>query len=194
MELFERIKKISKKFTGSDKALAELLDLKQQTFCGYLREERQNNLWPLLPRILVLFPQISRDWLYFDEGEMLTTDQQTTSGHPVQRAGSPANVVTLGAKGLGQENTAQTEKLVQRIAELEHEISVLKSESAELTVELRGALKELRQLNEEKRELEDRLKAAPAFLESSENPEPATSPRPVTGALGGGMLGDFNKN
>ena len=193
MELFERIKKISKKFTGSDKALAERLGLKQQTFCGYLREDRQNNLWPLLPRIIVLFPQLSRDWLYFGEGEMLSTDQQTL-GYPLRRAASAASVVSLGAKTLGQNTPESSEKLEQRVAELERENIELKRENAELTVELRGALKELRQLNEEKRELEERLKASPAFLENEGNPQHATSDRPASDVPGGGISGSCNKN
>ena len=71
MYLFERVRKIAKYFTGSDKALAEKLGFKQQTFCGYFNEKRQDNLWPVLPKILALFPTIQRDWLYFGEGTML---------------------------------------------------------------------------------------------------------------------------
>ena len=74
MELFNRVKEIAKHFTGSDKALAEKLGFKQATFSGYLNEKRQDNLWPLLPNILSLFPSLSRDWLYFGEGPMLKTD------------------------------------------------------------------------------------------------------------------------
>lgn len=71
MELFERVKKLATEVAGSQTSLAKKLGLSQQTFSGYLKAERQNNLWPLLPQMLVQFPEISRDWLYFGEGEML---------------------------------------------------------------------------------------------------------------------------
>ena len=74
MHLFERVKKIAKNFAGSDTALAKKLGYKQQTFFGYLNEKRQDNLWPILPHILELFPELNRDWLYFGEGAMLASD------------------------------------------------------------------------------------------------------------------------
>lgn len=51
----------------------------------------------------------------------------------------------------------------------------LEQENAELTQELRGALKDLRQLLAEKRELEEQLKATPTFSEHHrDNPRSAT--------------------
>lgn len=87
MHLFERVKKIAKNFAGSDTALAKKLGYKQQTFFGYLNEKRQDNLWPILPRILELFPELNRDWLYFGEGAMLTSDApaETTAASDCQR-------------------------------------------------------------------------------------------------------------
>lgn len=70
MELFQRIKKATKAMTLSDSAMAAAIGMKQSTFSGYLNQKRQNNLWPLLPQILEAFPQISRQWLYFEEGPM----------------------------------------------------------------------------------------------------------------------------
>ena len=70
----------------------------------------------------------------------------------------------------------------------------LERENAELTVELRGALKEIRQLNEEKRELEERLKCAPELQDNRlDNPQHATSDKPASGVPDCGILGDFNK-
>lgn len=192
MELFERIKEVSE-LVGSATKLASRLSVAQTTFNGYLNAKRQDNLWPLLPKILELFPDLSRDWLYFGEGEMLSTDQQTL-GYPLRRAASAASVVSLRAKTLGQNTPELSEKLEQRVAELERENIELKKENAELTVELRGALKELRQLNEEKRGLEERLRAPLVFLENEGNPQHATSVRPATGVPGGGILGSCNKN
>ena len=71
MELFQRIKKATKAMALSDSAMAAALGMKQSTFSGYLNQKRQHNLWPLLPQILKAFPQISRQWLYFEEGPMV---------------------------------------------------------------------------------------------------------------------------
>lgn len=71
---------MSSSVVGSQKRLAKLLNIPQNTFQGYLKIERQDNLWPLLPLILKVVPQVSREWLYFGEGDMLIakrTDQQS---------------------------------------------------------------------------------------------------------------------
>lgn len=68
MELYERIKKCADLMQISDTAMAHALGLKQSTWAGYLKTERQHKLWPLLPAILKAFPRISRQWLYFEEG------------------------------------------------------------------------------------------------------------------------------
>ena len=73
MQLFQRVKHIAKNKAGSAKSLGEALGLSQSRFNGYLNETRQNNLWPLLPQILELYPDVSRDWLYFGEGEMIAS-------------------------------------------------------------------------------------------------------------------------
>lgn len=71
MLLFERVRYLYQKISQSQAEFARALDLTPATFNGYLKESRQDNLWPLLPKILELFPQISRNWLYFGEGEMI---------------------------------------------------------------------------------------------------------------------------
>ena len=73
MQLFQRVRTLAKTKAGSAKKLGELLGKSQPVFQGYLNETRQNNLWPLLPQILELFPDVSRDWLYFGEGEMIAS-------------------------------------------------------------------------------------------------------------------------
>ena len=73
MELFQRVRDLAKAKAGSAKKLGELLGKSQPVFQAYLNETRQNNLWPLLPQILELFPDVSRDWLYFGEGEMIAS-------------------------------------------------------------------------------------------------------------------------
>lgn len=46
-------------------------------------EQRQHNLWPLLPQILEAFPHLSRQWLYFGDGPMLKDAQQETAERTV---------------------------------------------------------------------------------------------------------------
>lgn len=77
MQLFQRVKHLAKNKAGSAKSLGVALGLSQSRFNGYLNETRQNNLWPLLPQILELFPDVSRDWLYFGEGEMIAAANPT---------------------------------------------------------------------------------------------------------------------
>ncbi|MFR8276050.1 MAG: hypothetical protein ACLU98_06825 [Desulfovibrio fairfieldensis] len=74
MQLFERVRLVSTEMARSQSDLAKKLGLTQPTFNGYLNEKRQDNLWPLLPRILDLYPDLRRDWLYFGEGEMTRPD------------------------------------------------------------------------------------------------------------------------
>lgn len=71
MQLFERIAKIAREVAGSQARLAEKINVNPRTFQGYVQAGRQDNLWPLLPDILDNYPNINREWLYFDEGEML---------------------------------------------------------------------------------------------------------------------------
>ncbi|MGD9661782.1 MAG: hypothetical protein AB7U63_10945 [Porticoccaceae bacterium] len=82
MELFQRVRQLSTEVAKSQTKLAQKLDLSQPTFNGYLNETRQNNLWPLLPKILELFPQVRREWLYFGEEPMLKTD--IDADHPLK--------------------------------------------------------------------------------------------------------------
>ena len=72
--LFNRVIELAKKKEGSIKGLAEKLGMLRQTFNGYLCESRQDNLWPLLPRLLDMYPDVSREWLYFGEGEMFSAN------------------------------------------------------------------------------------------------------------------------
>lgn len=71
MELFQRIKELAVKCAGSETKLALALGLAQSRFNKYMNTKSQRNLWEYLPKILRLYPQLSRDWLYFGEGEML---------------------------------------------------------------------------------------------------------------------------
>ena len=73
-KLFERVKSAGKRLTGKTYGLAAFIGVNDFTFKGYCSEARESNLWPLLPSILEAFPAISREWLYFNEGEMLRAE------------------------------------------------------------------------------------------------------------------------
>lgn len=70
MELFERVRLVldSKRITKS--GLARLLNIPQPTLNSYFSAEKQEKLLPCLYQILELWPDISRDWLFFGDGEM----------------------------------------------------------------------------------------------------------------------------
>ena len=97
----ERLKYVADTKCGSETKLAEYLGIPQKKL-NYYRNKSPDNLWPLLPKILELFPDIRRDWLYFGEGEMLQgggipalagASGPAPARQPVQ--GSPAASVQL---------------------------------------------------------------------------------------------------
>lgn len=75
MSLHVRIRELCKAVKVSQAKLAEGLGLRQPQFNGYLNEKSEKNLWEHLPRILALYPQVRRDWLYFGEGGMFSGDK-----------------------------------------------------------------------------------------------------------------------
>ena len=74
MELFERVKTLIDLEKRGGKSLAESLGVNESTFKGYLSAKRQHNLWPYLNAILAIHPELSRNWLYFGEGQFLIAD------------------------------------------------------------------------------------------------------------------------
>lgn len=106
MKLYQRVRTIAKEVAGSETKLAPLIGVHQRTFNGYLKESREHNLWPLLPKILEVFPQVSREWLYFSEGEMLKSEG--VQAQPQDRA--PLDPLQKGAAtALERENAALRE-------------------------------------------------------------------------------------
>ena len=83
MELCERVDAVISRMAKSRAHLAKQLNIKQTTFNSWFSRERQENLLPVLFSILELYPNISRDWLFFDEGEMLTSG---LGGPPVSQS------------------------------------------------------------------------------------------------------------
>ena len=64
--------------------MAKKLEIKQTTFNSWFASARQDNLWPVLHKILELYPHISREWLYFGDGEMMRS--RGDEGPPVSQS------------------------------------------------------------------------------------------------------------
>lgn len=71
MELFERILYLVEMLANNSQAkFARTIGAQQTTFNGYLNREGQRKIRKaLLDEILIAYPKVSRDWLYFGEGE-----------------------------------------------------------------------------------------------------------------------------
>lgn len=60
--LFQRVKEVASVLAGSQTILGEKLGFSSpETFQAYLTEARQDNLWPLLPKLLKVFLEIRRE-------------------------------------------------------------------------------------------------------------------------------------
>ena len=76
MELFERILSLET-ILGSKSRIAKVLGITPQRLNAYSNETSQRNFLYLLPRLLKAIPDLSRDWLYFDEGPQFVSKEQT---------------------------------------------------------------------------------------------------------------------
>lgn len=76
MELFQRLLQLVELLAeNSQSRFAKSVGLSQQTFNNYLNSEGQQKIRKtLLDTILSVYPQINRNWLYFGEGEMFTSE------------------------------------------------------------------------------------------------------------------------
>ena len=176
MDLFERIKLVAKT-KGSVKKLAFELNIPQTTFNGYLSEKRQDNLWPLLPKILVLYPELSRDWLYFGEGQMLKADGEKTDSSypPLSKPTAPTPAANYNSE-LERENV-QLKILLQ-----------VKNELLEAKNELIATKNQLILAQQENKRLVESVfdDAAPTETRR-DNPQHATSDRSASGATDCGV-------
>lgn len=115
MLLFQRVKEVASVLAGSQTILGEKLGFSSpRTFQAYLTEARQDNLWPLLPKLLEIFPEIRREWLYFGEGAMLTSDapSEAAAASDWQR-----RIAELEAEL--REERALNRRLTERLLEME---------------------------------------------------------------------------
>ena len=104
VKLYERLLSLVKEFAdNSQTTFAKSIGISQSTFHGYLHDQGQSKIrLDVLGSILTIYPQVSREWLFFGEGEMLRTD-------------APAPAVPDAG--------IELEKLRQRVADLEKVIA-----------------------------------------------------------------------
>lgn len=72
MSLSSRIKHLANILAGSESKLAPAIGVHPRALNRLINDESPK-LWTFLPAILSRYPEISRDWLYFGEGEMTGT-------------------------------------------------------------------------------------------------------------------------
>lgn len=108
MELFERIREIPKLFSTSQAELGESIGVNGRTFEGYLSKRRENNLWPLLSKILSVYPNINRDWLVWGEGPMLKEDFDQKPEAQPQQALAAIGFASCGINGWAGKMTHST--------------------------------------------------------------------------------------
>ena len=172
-ELYQRVEAVCWQTTVSVPQMAKAIGKEYRTFKGYLCEQRQHNLWPLLPQILDAYPRISRHWLYFGEGPMLIgqgvpLDQpvplqelmRTAEGIAADCHGSWGQVLRMIVDGAREELEQQSAspEVSKELAEAKAEIARLQKKTEMLltrTVELQDEL-----LNVHKAEKAEREKRA----------------------------------
>lgn len=122
MQLFERVKAVAEQLAPSQTSLGKALGLTQSKFNQYLNAVSEKNLWQYLPRILEIYPQVSREWLYFGEGEMIAAQ-----GHGLQTVARPLRAVSHMAGAQSDDSTTDMER---EIAELRTQVNDLRGHIA----------------------------------------------------------------
>ena len=180
MELFQRVKQVSKELAGSETKLASMLGLPQRTLNGYLNEKSQRNLWEYLPKVLACFPQIRREWLWWDEGSMLKdSSANSESPDPSRVVSEPMPVANDLVAQLKHKNTELTEKLLSA----KDELLEAKNELLEAKNEIITSKDKIIALHEENKRLAESVSAVVTPTEARrDNPQPATSAGPASGA------------
>lgn len=143
MHLYQRIKSILAALTLSQSEMARRLGMPQRTFQGYLNEKRQDNLWPLLPRILELYPRLSRQWLYFEEGPMfIGQDVPLDQPVPLQTVQQAVELMARDAAGTNKTllqliaGQAEERNATEKVKALEAELAEVNRLNRQLTARL----------------------------------------------------------
>lgn len=165
---FERILKLVELFeNNSQTSFARKIGCQQSTFNGYMNDGGQRKIrLTLLDDILKVYPQVSREWLYFGEGPMLRgSNIEGESSPPVASLAESMSSSAPCMEELKRENTELTKKLLAA------------------KDELLAAKDKIIALHEENKRLAESVSAVVTPTETRrDNPQYATSVRPVTGA------------
>ncbi|WP_306539008.1 hypothetical protein [Bilophila wadsworthia] len=169
MKLFERIRYISTTQGIPLYRIAEYLGESPSKFNQWLNEKSQKNIWEHLPKIIELFPNIRREWLYMGDEPMLKDG--STSSEPSHIAAAP------------EQRLATEDQMIQ----LERENAQLR-ELLEAKNELLASKDKIIALHEENKRLAESVSAVVTPTETRrDNPQHATSDRPASGATDCGM-------
>jgi len=111
--LFTRILQLIEKVEKNNQtAFAKKIGWQQSTFNGYLNEEGQRKIrLTLIVDILRTYPQVSRDWLVWGEGEMF--DAQDTARPTLSQSNAPDETVV---------SRTEYDELKKKLNELEAEL------------------------------------------------------------------------
>ena len=169
MKLFERIRYISTTQGIPLYRIAEYLGESPSKFNQWLNEKSQKNIWEHLPKIIELFPNIRREWLYMGDEPMLKDG--STSSEPSHIAAAP------------EQRLATEDQMIQ----LERENAQLR-ELLEAKNELLASKDKIIALHEEIKRLAESVSAVVTPTETRrDNPQHATSDRPASGATDCGV-------
>ena len=169
MKLFERIRYISTTQGIPLYRIAEYLGESPSKFNQWLNEKSQKNIWEHLPKIIELFPNIRREWLYMGDEPMLKDG--STSSEPSHIAATP------------EQRLATEDQMIQ----LERENAQLR-ELLEAKNELLASKDKIIALHEENKRLVESVSAVVTPTEARrDNPQHATSDRPASGVPERGM-------
>lgn len=145
MELFERIRKLTAKLEVSQAKFAESLSIHPRTLNGWMSAERQDNFWPVLPKILEVYPRLSRQWLYFEEGPMfIGKDVPLNESVPMQEVQTAIEQMARDASGMNKtiyqliagQAVTETPDAAEKIRRLEEELYAERKLNRQLTTKL----------------------------------------------------------
>lgn len=108
MEILKRITKILDYYNYSRIMLAKKININENTFNRYFLPDQEDKFLGCLWKIHAVFPEISRNWLFFGEGEMFDKT----------------------------ESSPEISSLQKKIEELEHEITEERKLNRQLTARL----------------------------------------------------------
>ena len=72
-DIFDRLKLIQPHVAKSQAEFADVLGVDEKTFNGHFRR-KSSKIYPLLPKLFELMPDLNAEWLYLGRGEPKKTE------------------------------------------------------------------------------------------------------------------------